>query len=338
MQLLTPAGLAGIAVVRATHADRASLVALLRTSSGALFDPGPGAAPRKAVLTIDGTALDDVLVVDRGSLGLEVHLHGASAVLDAIGERVGLFASPPVTPAESLLQRALCEEQLELAIEQKNLDVGAFAASLCGLTPRDRAAEFAAFQRRSRIARALASPQRLVLAGRQNAGKSTLFNALLFRERALTGPQPGLTRDPIAECTVLDGYPYELVDTAGEGPAPSAVDELALASARRARLDADVVLVVDAAAGPTATDRELAANALLVVVTKADLPAAAWPDEMPRHACVSVLTDGPAAARTWTGRALRERRGLPPAGRVGGVAALDAGQEALVAAAAGWGG
>ncbi|MDR1803701.1 MAG: ribosome biogenesis GTPase Der [Treponema sp.] len=55
----------------------------------------------------------------------------------------------------------------------------------------------------------------VALAGRPNVGKSTLFNRLLHRRRAITDPTPGVTRDPVAMDTVIRGKPLTLVDTGG---------------------------------------------------------------------------------------------------------------------------
>src|SRR5690606_2576464 len=54
-----------------------------------------------------------------------------------------------------------------------------------------------------------------VIAGRPNAGKSTLLNQLLKEERAIVSDIPGTTRDTIEEVLVIDGVPFRLIDTAG---------------------------------------------------------------------------------------------------------------------------
>ncbi|MEO6593581.1 MAG: GTPase, partial [Planctomycetota bacterium] len=154
------------------------------------------------------------------------------------------------------------------------------------------------------------------------AGKSTLFNLLLGRERTLTGATPGLTRDPVVECTTLAGYPYELVDTAGEGVSTSAVDCEAIAIGRAQRRSGLILLVIDATEGPSHLDRALAASAALVIATKVDLPVVAWPADLPRHLQVSAATWDAATLRVEIGTLLRRHRQLPMAGRVGGAAAL----------------
>ena len=55
----------------------------------------------------------------------------------------------------------------------------------------------------------------VVLAGRPNVGKSTLFNRILHKRRAITDPTPGVTRDPVSADTLIAGKPARLVDTGG---------------------------------------------------------------------------------------------------------------------------
>jgi len=102
----------------------------------------------------------------------------------------------------------------------------------------------------------------LALVGRPNVGKSSLFNRLLERERAIVTPLPGTTRDTVEEATAVGGIPLRLIDTAGlrlagESPADEA-EALGIARSREALADADLVLVVlDATAAVTHVEAEL---------------------------------------------------------------------------------
>ncbi|MBK8101140.1 MAG: 50S ribosome-binding GTPase [Planctomycetes bacterium] len=325
MRLLTPPGRGGIAVVAAFgQTERAALLACLRTRAGGAVAAAAGAPPRLCVVAPQGVAIDEGLLVDRGEAGLELHLHGSPAIVAALAA-VGPWVREAVDPATMLLRQALSPGQLELALEQQRHDFVAHLAALAALPGAARTSALAATRARTRIALAHALPLRLVLVGRQNAGKSTLMNRLLFQERVLTGPLPGLTRDPVREITVLDGYPYQLVDTAGEGGATTRLDQCAIDLARRERTGADRLLVVDASAGPTTVDRALVDDRTFVLASKCDLPVAPWPDDLRcdlRVSCASA-EDAP-ALRIRVGQALRHWRQLPPAGPVGGPAALDA--------------
>jgi len=326
VRLLTPPGVAGVAVLAVEPHERAAVLACLRTPGGVACAPAPGRAPQRATLAIAGRPVDDVLVVARGDGVLEVHVHGSPAVLDRLDAEFGLAIDAPRRPAERLFRGALSVEQFDLAAEQRSFDFEAEVAAIRAMpAPLRRRARAEALQR-SAVALALAAPQRLALVGQQNAGKSTLFNRLLFRERALTGATPGLTRDPISERTTLAGYPYELVDTAGEGAAVAAIDRAAIERGRAQRDGALLVTVVDGARGPQPGDLELAERSVLVVRSKADLPPAPWPRSLACDASVSSEREQPPALRERFGALLARARGLPAAGAVGGFAALDRAQ------------
>jgi len=82
----------------------------------------------------------------------------------------------------------------------------------------------------------------LVIAGRPNAGKSSLFNALLGTERAIVTEVPGTTRDAIEAHAVLEGFPFRLVDTAGLRESDDRVERLGIEVARKYLAAADLVL------------------------------------------------------------------------------------------------
>jgi tRNA modification GTPase len=160
----------------------------------------------------------------------------------------------------------------------------------------------------------------LAIVGRPNAGKSSLFNRLVERDRAIVTATPGTTRDTVTERISLDGIPLELVDTAGlrsgqrdeggEGHREQLqeAEQLGIRRSREALADAALVLIVLDATEPLNDEehRLLAAVAgrpALVVVNKSDLVEADSP--LPVSAGVPAL-----ATSALTGEgipALRER-------------------------------
>ena len=130
--------------------------------------------------------------------------------------------------------------------------------------------------------------------------------------------------------------PYTLVDTAGEGPVLDAVDRAAQIRGRRERRGGLGLLVVDGSRGPDALTEALMGPGNLVVCTQTDRPQAPgeWPDGLTPRVEVSCRDAADAAAvRELVGKALRRLRDLPPAGPVGGPAALDQTQHAALTAA-----
>jgi len=123
--------------------------------------------------------------------------------------------------------------------------------------------------------------KRIVIVGRPNVGKSTLFNRLAGKRRALIHDLPGMTRDRLSDVVELDdGRRYELTDTGGleygDSPMSAFAGEIR-AQAKRALQSADLILfVVDGAAGIVAEDRDIAeelrrdAARTLLLVNKVD--------------------------------------------------------------------
>ena len=127
----------------------------------------------------------------------------------------------------------------------------------------------------------------LAIVGRPNAGKSSLFNRIVDRERAIVTASPGTTRDLVTERVSLGGIPVELVDTAGMREASDEAEQIGIRKSREALADADMVLMVlDATASPGQEELELLATLAqrraLVVVNKRDLahPSAAMEEAL----------------------------------------------------------
>lgn len=131
----------------------------------------------------------------------------------------------------------------------------------------------------------------VVIAGPPNAGKSSLFNALLGTDRALVTELPGTTRDTIEAFTALEGWPVRLADTAGLWEAPDRLDRLGVEVSRRYLGAADLLLAcVPAGEEPSEEMQRLADRGDAILVrTKADLDGG---EESPTRGgiAVSVVT------------------------------------------------
>jgi len=112
----------------------------------------------------------------------------------------------------------------------------------------------------------------LVIAGRPNAGKSSLFNALLGTERAIVTEIPGTTRDAIEAHAVIEGFPFRLVDTAGLRDVGERIERLGIEVSKKYLAAADLVLYCEETDDPS-REQFLAEVSVPVVIarTKADL-------------------------------------------------------------------
>ena len=115
---------------------------------------------------------------------------------------------------------------------------------------------------------------RVVLAGRTNAGKSSLFNAILKEERAIVSDIEGTTRDWLESWASINGIPVRLFDTAGRRETSDVIEAQGGEISRNLVHDADVVLyLVDGISGMNDEDRQFIDNCqepLIVVYTKSD--------------------------------------------------------------------
>ena len=124
----------------------------------------------------------------------------------------------------------------------------------------------------------------LAIVGRPNVGKSSLFNRLVERERAIVTATPGTTRDLVSETVAIGGIPIQLVDTAGIRQALDEAESIGIRKSMEALADADLVLIVlDASQPGTLEDEELLCHSkgrsTIIVGNKCDLGAISgrWP-------------------------------------------------------------
>ena len=127
---------------------------------------------------------------------------------------------------------------------------------------------------------------RVVITGKANAGKSSLFNRLLGENRAIVTPQAGTTRDFIEEGASLRGVPVRYVDTAGIRKAQDPAEKEGIDRVWQQAASADVVVIVmDGSIPFSSEDREIAAanrdRNVVVAINKADLPGVLETDSLP---------------------------------------------------------
>ena len=140
---------------------------------------------------------------------------------------------------------------------------------------------------------------RIVLIGETNAGKSSLFNALVAREAAIVTPIAGTTRDVLDADLVIGGYAVSLSDTAGLRDSDDPVEAEGVRRARVRAEQADLRLWVRAPGDPAGVAANYVKDGDLIVATKSDLSVGSGPG---RHETLAVSTatgDGLAGLRDW---------------------------------------
>ncbi len=256
----------------------------------------------------------------RGFLSGRLDLTQAEAVRDLIeaqtltqarqaAGQLGGALSRRVQPVKNALVELIALLEAGIDFAEDDVDVtpqAEIARRIDELTPPLAALE-ASFTR----GRIVHDGLTLAIVGRPNAGKSSLFNALVERDRAIVTATPGTTRDTVSERISLDGIPLELVDTAGLrgtlGEKLEEAEQLGIVRSREALADAALVVVLDQTQPLNDEEREVLASLegrpALAVLNKSDLvPANAEPPKCGSLPAVST------SALTGEGiPALRER-------------------------------
>jgi tRNA modification GTPase len=129
----------------------------------------------------------------------------------------------------------------------------------------------------------------LAIVGRPNVGKSSLFNRLVERERAIVTATPGTTRDLVTETVSLGGIPIKLVDTAGIRQSTDEAESIGIRKSYEALSEADMVLVVlDSTQPLSADDHELLraceGRRAVAVANKCDLFSSTTAEDRPAGA------------------------------------------------------
>ncbi len=248
----------------------------------------------------------------RAFLSGRIDLTQAEAVRDLIeaqtlhqarvaASQLGGALSRGVQPDKEALIALIAALEAGIDFAEDDIDVMPSAEIVARIAAlRGRLAPLEASFARGRIVR---DGLTLAIVGRPNAGKSSLFNRLVERERAIVTATPGTTRDLVTERVSIGGIPVNLIDTAGlrEAAADVSLDEaeaIGIQKSREALAEADLALIVlDATAEGFERERELLAalegRPHLVVVNKIDLLG---PDWVGAPAASGLLAGSPNAA------------------------------------------
>lgn len=321
--LLTPLAPGAIAVLGLAGSGVDGILSrILRRTDGRGVDLADRRPTFCRLVDEDGV-VDDVVAVRiaRGEQALaEINTHGGVRVAQRtlqLLERQGatlvegdafVARSGAIDPVEREVDRALLRASsrrlTNWLLAQRRL-LPPLLARLGTLGPD----ELAAFQRRSRAAVRLLRGLRVALIGPPNAGKSTLANRLIGSDRVLTSPEPGTTRDWVAETAFIRGWPVTLTDTAGLRETTCPVEAEAVRRARQQAEQADLVVVVLDATAPVEEARRFLDELLqsaptappqLVVRNKCDL-CPAEPPASPPASVIAPVTGTGISALTGTG-------------------------------------
>jgi tRNA modification GTPase len=245
----------------------------------------------------------------RAFLNGRIDLTQAEAVRDLIESQTLYQAKVAAQQLEGALSRRLQPIKTKLVELIARLEAGIdFAEDDVSILPADQILQHIATVRAplEELAASFAYGKivheglTLAIVGRPNVGKSSLFNCLVERDRAIVTATPGTTRDLVSETVAIGGIPVKLVDTAGIRRALDEAESIGIRKSMEALADADLVLVVlDCSQAITGEDQELvdqvAQRPAIIVENKSDVSNTEYrvpSTEMPRVRTSAITGDG----------------------------------------------
>jgi tRNA modification GTPase len=211
-----------------------------------------------------------------------IHAHTEESHRQALMQLEGGLSEVVRTMREELLE-VLAYVEGSMEFPEEDLDLLPWEALLSKADAVE--AQLTTLLKTFQSGRVLREGVQVVIVGRPNVGKSSLFNALLAANRAIVTPIPGTTRDILEEVVNLRGYPFRLVDTAGIRSSADLVEQEGIERARTSLENADLVLLVLDQSEPLTSEDEQAMAAVQgkrvqVVLNKADIPPVLTPDRL----------------------------------------------------------
>ena len=274
VSILTPPGRGAVAVVAIEGASATDLVERFFEPAGPPLSQRPfdriifGRWADAAAEQSNRTAAEDVIVRRASERQIEVHCHGGRAavarIVDDLASQGAVQTTwqqwianhepgPILAAARTALAQATTERTAKILLDQYhgaletelNRIIGKLFSHTAGSNKSDSAS--AAIDRllsRATIGLHLVNPWRVAIVGLPNVGKSSLINALLGYQRSIVFEQPGTTRDLVRANAAFDGWPVELIDTAGICESGETLEAAGIELARQEASSADCVLLV----------------------------------------------------------------------------------------------
>lgn len=241
--------------------------------------------------TLGDSIGDEVILVRKAAQEFEVHCHGGPRVVDwlltllaAQGFSRGTWndwATPFVdAAAAALLPFARTLRTASILLDQAN---GAYLRAL-----ENQEEERHNLDRYADVGKHLVEPWLVAIAGAPNAGKSTLMNAMAGYTRSVVSPVAGTTRDVVSVALAFDGWPVDLIDTAGLRIAPDELEGEGVRRAQEVISQADLCLWVVDATHPIQPEMALSTR-MLTVLNKCDLTEISA-DSLPEAIRISAAT------------------------------------------------
>lgn len=193
-------------------------------------------------------------------------------------QQLGGSLSRRIAPAKDSLIALIAG--LEAGVDFAEDDIDTMPAVEIAIRVEAVAAPLRELERSFGYGRLVHEGLRLAIVGRPNVGKSSLFNRLVERDRAIVTPVAGTTRDLVTERVAIEGIPVELIDTAGLRETSDEIETIGITKSREAMADADLVLMVIDGASPQAhpedarTLASIIGRPVLVAANKLDLGTA----------------------------------------------------------------
>lgn len=230
---------------------------------------------------------EDVIVRIHDASSAELHCHGGDfakrKIVEDLKEFGFAYAAPPeswdvestAVAASLALAKATTKKtaailiwQAEGALDRAFLDIESAIQRKAFQEAKQRIAELLKW---SHLGQHLTCPWRIAIAGAPNAGKSSLINRIVGYGRSIVFDQPGTTRDLVTVESAIDGWPVELIDTAGLRESDDPIEKQGIELSEQAVSDADLLIEVVDATNPVSclsTDVEVDH---LVIFNKCDL-------------------------------------------------------------------